>query len=128
MKRTPLKRGSKPLKSNQGLSRGTARIKPVSPKKAGRNEKYKKAKEEYIEELRVRQGLPKGAVPYCERCKERAGSDLHHKASRNGSLLWDKRYFAWLCGGIGGCHHHIHHVDPKQARLDGFFVTPKAYE
>lgn len=45
-------------------------------------------------------------------------NDLHHKAGRVGSLLYDKDYFMAVCRG---CHDYIHDY-PKEAEKKGYII------
>tara|TARA_B100001939_G_C16927365_1_gene612338 strand:+ start:1707 stop:2051 length:345 start_codon:yes stop_codon:yes gene_type:complete len=114
MKRTPLKRKT-PLK------RGTSQLKrtplnKVSKSKSSteRRNKYAKAKREYMHD----RGSKKD---YCERCEGKFGVDrldLHHKAGRAGSKIYDKEFFAVLCRS---CHDEVHKY-PKQSREEGWLI------
>jgi hypothetical protein len=114
MKRTPLKRKT-PLK------RGTSQLKRtplnrVSKSKSSkeRRNNYAKAKKEYMND----RGSKKD---FCERCEVKFGIDrldLHHKAGRAGSKIYEKEFFAVLCRS---CHDEVHKF-PKQSREEGWLI------
>ncbi|MDX2187740.1 MAG: hypothetical protein SFV32_12465 [Opitutaceae bacterium] len=111
MKRTPLKRYTR-LKSSVGLA-STSRLKPRSPKKAADDARYRRSKAEHL-----------ATHPQCmwAGCtKSKANGDLvdvHHKAGRNGPLLYCKRYFATLC------RQHHNHVEEhlSWSRANGWII------
>ena len=81
MKRTSILRRT-PLK------RGACRIKPRSQKRTADETRYRSAKAEYQREH------PRCEMLGCSRSLLRGDLiDLHHKAGRNGPLLFCKRYF-----------------------------------
>lgn len=83
-------------------------IKPVSGKQAARLRKYRIARDEYFKEN-----------PVCEYpgCSSR-NITLHHGAGRIGDLLFDKRWFKVLCGGVNG-HHTWAELHPEEAKAIG---------
>ena len=60
---------------------------------------------------------PNGAVRVCSRCG-RAASDVHHKAGREGLLLFDVRHWMAVCRP---CHTWIH-AHPKEAAQRGWLA------
>lgn len=86
------------------------RIKVVSDKKLEDLKLYRENRDEYMFKH-----------PVCEvdEC-ENPSTDLHHKAGRSGSLLWNPKYFLATC-------HHCHfiriHENPKWAREKGYILT-----
>jgi hypothetical protein len=95
------------------------RIKQISPTKKKHNELYRKAKNEYRKELCALQGRETKMGPLCERCQKNLAEDLHHKAGRNGFMLWHKPTFSLLCRP---CHNAIHFGGTTQAEMDGWIV------
>lgn len=83
-------------------------IKPISDKQAARLRKYRIARDEYFKEN-----------PVCEYpgCSSR-NITLHHGAGRIGDLLFDKRWFKSLCGGLNG-HHTWAEDHPEDAKAIG---------
>lgn len=101
-----------------------------SKKGRKRQSKYSKAASEYLKEN-----------PFCEICGREENLSIHHKAGRNGSLLWDKRYFMTTCmigyvldkmfpnsnkNHTGGCHGWIE-ANKNLAREKGWIldITPE---
>ena len=106
-----MKRG-KPLRRTP-LKRGVCRIKSRSTKKVADAARYTKAKAEYQREH------PRCEMPGCTRSLLKSDLiDLHHKAGRNGPLLYCKRYFASLCRK----HHDMVHANPQEAREHGWII------
>jgi hypothetical protein len=112
MKRSPLKRKT-PLKNGTPMKRSCVRIAPRSDRRAGQEKLYAKAKREYQAEH------PQCEFVGCTRSLLKGDLiDLHHKASRTGSLLYNEDYFASLCRQ----HHDWCHAHPSQARAAGWIV------
>jgi hypothetical protein len=95
-----LKRSNKPLKRN-------GRLRAASPKRAKQYNEYSKVKNAYL-----------SLHPQCERCKNKASHDIHHKAGRSGQWLCRYDHFAALCRQ---CHDWIH-ANGKEARRLGWIV------
>lgn len=96
-------------------------MKSRSPLKKVRQDRYAANKAEYIDELLKTQGRSIG-IPDCERCGERPGEDLHHKAGRAGVLLWHKPLFSWLCRLCHTLGPNSVHGAPEEAERDGWTV------
>lgn len=112
MKRTPLRRHTPLRRTKTTLTRGT-RVSPISDQRRDDQEKYKVAKAEWFEEH------PNCQFPGCPRSRLRGHLiDLHHKAGRNGPLLYCKRYFSSLC------RPHHDHVENhlSWARANGWVI------
>lgn len=102
----------------------------VSARGKARNAEYAKARAAFIVQhdgvCDARYNLD-GRLPWVAdprrhpfRCKLPA-TDLHHRAGRTGTLLWDKTYFSGLCVQ---CHAWAH-SNANEARRLGYLVTPK---
>lgn len=107
------------------LRSGNSRLKPFStePKKVERQGHYVSVKAEWREECIARDGYHR-----CEwhdgagnRCKRRASKHPHHKAGRDGELLYDKRFFMSICEGATGHHRRIH-TEVKESEERGFII------
>lgn len=64
------------------------------------------------------EGLAAGQLygdPYCEICRKTVPLEIHHKAGREGRLLFDARYFMAVCPD---CHRHIHANPEESYRLN----------
>jgi len=106
LRRTPLKRAGKPIKSR-------------SPKKADDDARYRVAKAEYQREH------PRCEMPRCSRSILRGDViDLHHKAGRNGPLLYCKKYFSSLCRN----HHNYIKEHMSWARANGWIIDVSTEE
>ena len=81
-------------------------MRKVSKKRAEQNRKYKKIRDQFMEEN-----------PDCERCGNYA-TEIHHKNGRNGERLLDSDYFMAICRN---CHRYIHE-HPKEAREKGWLI------
>ncbi len=89
------------------------RIAPMSVKKLQEYAKYTPIRDRYLQENKV-----------CEvdGCNNNS-NNLHHKAGRNGELLYDVRYFMACCGD---CHPRRIHFEPDYAgwaRDMGYILT-----
>ena len=80
----------------------------VSEKELKRLAKYRVARKEYITKN------PKCEFPGCESLNV----ELHHGAGRIGDLLFNKKYFKSLCGGLSG-HHQFCENNPAEAQRLG---------
>tara|TARA_Y100000310_G_scaffold339867_1_gene433908 strand:- start:3766 stop:4092 length:327 start_codon:yes stop_codon:yes gene_type:complete len=100
-RKTPLKRGTKPLKRTP--------LSPISknPRAVAKRRLYEKNKKEYLM-----------GHPNCEKCGKTGERDLHHKAGRSGTNYTDKETFMAACRA---CHDWIHQ-NPKEARAGGYLV------
>lgn len=58
-------------------------------------------------------------APLCERCGQRAATQVHHMAGRAGSALLDAEWFAALCFQ---CHEVIH-ANPAKAHAEGWMTS-----
>jgi hypothetical protein len=87
------------------LKRGSG-IRKVSKKRVAENQLYKEQRAIYMFDH-----------PRCERCP-RTASELHHRAGREGKLLYDSRFFASLCSI---CHTWVH-AHPNDARQCGLLI------
>lgn len=59
-------------------------------------------------------GLAAGQLygdPYCEICRKTVPLEIHHRAGREGRLLFDADYFMAVCPE---CHAHIH-ANPEES-------------
>ena len=113
MKRTPMKRG----KAN--WKRTPLRHKSQNPHAVERRAKYAKARKEYVKQFRVKSGTKAGYL--CEACQKvqwSHGVDLHHKAGRSGSNMYDPKTFMAVCRP---CHMWIHE-HPIEARERNWLV------
>lgn len=96
-------------------------IRPRSKKRQADERKYAKAKAEHFAEN-----------PRCQypgvRCPREVGSghvmDLHHKAGRNGPLLYCKKYFATACR----MHHDVAKSCPRASLAMGWIVKVSSDE
>ena len=104
-RKTPL-RSKTPLKRTNGLKRG-GRLRNTSPKRQREYKEYAKVRKAYLI-----------LHPKCERCKNSAASEVHHKAQRHGTLLNRYDLFAALCSQ---CHRWIHE-NGKEARKQGWII------
>lgn len=84
-------------------------IAPISDKRAEGLAKYRGERDAYLKEF------TECEVHDCNN----PSSQIHHKAGRNGSLLWDREYFMACCGV---CHPQRIHENPKWARECGYIV------
>lgn len=121
------------LKRKTPLKRG-GRLKPMSDKRRSQNVLYINAKNEWREDRIRKDGQIQcqwKGKPYADsegfgvthddlgRCIMPANQSPHHKAGREGSLLWDKRWFMAICDR----HHHIlHFEEPALARKRGYLI------
>lgn len=96
------------------------RIKSRSPRKAADDRKYIANKAAHLAEFPVCQ-YPAG-------CKCRVGGpvqmDLHHRAGRNGPLLYTRKYFATACRP----HHNLAKDKPKESRAIGWVIDVSSAE
>jgi 5-methylcytosine-specific restriction endonuclease McrA len=95
-----------PLRSNNSLKR-SGWLRGASKKRSKEYGQYNKVKNAYL-----------ALHPKCERCKNKASHDIHHKAGRNGQWLTRYEYFAALCRQ---CHDWIH-SNGKEARKQGWVI------
>lgn len=86
------------------------KISPFSDKKLEDLAKYRPLRDKYL------QDNPICEVDDCDNLT----TNLHHKASRNGSLLYDVRYFMACCSS---CHPQRIHENPEWAREKGYLIT-----
>lgn len=86
------------------------RINPFSDKKLEALAKYRPLRDKYLSDN------PTCQVDYCEN----PTTNLHHKAGRNGELLYDVRYFMACCSE---CHPQRIHENPEWAREKGYIIT-----
>lgn len=108
MKRSPIKR-----RAALRRPKVATRIKPRSDRRKVEETKYTAAKAEFQRQH------PACQMPGCKRSLLKGDLiDLHHKAGRNGPLLYCKRYFASLC------RHHHEHVENNLSwsRANGWIV------
>lgn len=86
------------------------RINNFSAKKAEDLKKYRPIRDAYLKEHR-----------YCEvhDCGK-LSTNLHHRAGRKGSLLYDTEYFMACCST---CHPQRIHENPEWARENGYILT-----
>ncbi len=114
---TPLKRGTKKLKSSgKPLARSgrlSAKRKQPSPVLVERDRLYREA----LAEIRAERG-PGCEVPRCRRLH----TDPHHTHGRHGSNLYDKTKIKMVCRK---CHDQLHH-DPAWGREIGF-MQPRPF-
>lgn len=111
-RRTPLCRGVAPARSGNGLRRA-GRISSRSKRREEDDEKYRAAKAEHFREH------PGCQMPGCRRSLLRGHLiDLHHKAGRNGPLLYHRPYFSSLCRE----HHDYVEEHLSWARANGWIV------
>lgn len=98
MKRTPLKRSTKPLKRTL--------LAPVSKKRKKILTDYTALRKEYL-----------SIMQQCERCGVRKSRDIHHTEGRGSNT---NRIETWraVCRP---CHDWIH-ANPSQAREEGWLV------
>lgn len=68
---------------------------------------YAQAREEYLNEN-----------PICERCHTKHSDQIHHKAGRVSSLLFNKKFFMAVCDP---CHKYIE-MNPNEAKEKGWSV------
>jgi hypothetical protein len=91
------------------------RLSHRSPSKAGADRKYAVAKAAHFAEHPGCQH-PDG----CRRSLRHGDlMDLHHRAGRNGPLLYNREYFATACRA----HHDLAKSDPIGSRANGWVVT-----
>jgi hypothetical protein len=96
------------------------RIRARSPKKRADDAKYARAKEAHFAEF-PRCQHPDG----CTRSLLRGDPmDLHHRAGRNGPLLYCKRYFATACRH----HHDLAKTQISASRANGWIVDVSSEE
>lgn len=90
------------------------RIKQVSAARAEGLKKYAKAKAEHFAEF------PHCQYPWGCQCTLQRGDkmDLHHRAGRNGPLLWTRKYFATACRR----HHELAKSEPGRSRRIGWVM------
>lgn len=100
-RRTPLKPGKHPLRRR-------------SPSTAADDRKYTYNKAAHLAEH------PFCQYPGCGRM----AVDLHHKAGRNGPLLWFPKYFASACRP----HHNLAKEKPKESRAIGWIIDVSSAE
>lgn len=55
----------------------------------------------------------------CERCHNKHSDALHHKAGREGKMLYNQRYFMSVCNS---CHDYIH-ANPNESMEKGWLIT-----
>lgn len=91
------------------------KIKPVSDKRAGEINQYRKQRAEFLKKN------PCCAIglPGCSGCDERF-HNVHHTRGRENNLLLDEKY--WINACIF-CHDRIHTTDSKWAYDNGFLVS-----
>lgn len=87
-------------------------IKPVSDKQKVRLARYRVVRDEYMKKNAVCEAQIANVCTY-------KATDLHHKKSRIGDLLWDVTYFSALCSN---CHIWVHEND-AEARELGFLLS-----
>lgn len=87
------------------------RIAPISESKKLDLKLYKQAREEYLSD-----------TPFCERCQIRHELEIHHKAGRIGSLLFNKKYFMAVCRD---CHIYIEN-NVTESKLKGWSINRTA--
>lgn len=104
MKRTPLKRGNKPLKRSPLKSKG--RLRPRSQKRERQYAEYRPRREAFLQEH------PRCQAPNCTN----PSVDIHHIAKRNGARLTDETKWLAVCRG---CHDLIER-DREWAYQNGF--------
>lgn len=118
MKRTPLKRKTPLRNSGTGLKRtamkrSCVRIAPRSERRAAEEKLYAQARKEYLS------AHPQCEFPGCARSLLRGDLiDLHHKAGRNGPLLYCQEYFAALCRP----HHNYVEEHLSWSRAQGWIL------
>jgi len=57
--------------------------------------------------------------PVCDVCIACMATEIHHRAKRDGLLLFDTRYWASVCRG---CHISIH-ADEAKAKKEGWILN-----
>lgn len=99
------------LKAKKGFKKKAQKLNNVSERRKKENAIYAQARKAYLL-----------ANPHCERCLSNGvitpTSDLHHKAGREGKLLFHAGYFASLCRS---CHSWVH-ANASQAEEDGWII------
>lgn len=100
----------KKLSTNKPKPQPKKSILPVSKKRMEELAKYRPLRDKYLQDN-----------PMCEvdDCNN-VSTNLHHKAGRNGSLLYDVRYFMACCDD---CHPRRIHENPEWARENGYIIT-----
>lgn len=98
MKRTALR------KSNRRMKRTPLR--KISKK--GRMARYYQIRKPFIE-----------ANPMCQICRNFSATDVHHRKSRRGNLLFDTTWWMALCRC---CHSEKVHGDVENAKKMGWLV------
>lgn len=112
IRRTPLARGTSQLRRT--------RLASVSPSKRDDLALYYERKAEHFAE-HPRCQHPDG----CTRSILKGHAmDLHHRAGRNGPLLYCKKYFATACRA----HHDLAKSHPKESRANGWIVDVSSEE
>lgn len=95
------------------------RLKSRSTKRRSDENRYSKAKAEHFKEH------PNCAWPQCTRSVRKGHElDIHHKAGRNGPLLYERRYFCTLCRR----HHDYVESHLSWARANGWIVDLSSQE
>jgi len=96
------------------------RLRSRSPKKAADDRKYAAEKTAHFAEH------PRCQWPLGCSCSIGSGAiiDLHHKAGRNGPLLYTRKYFATACRK----HHDIAKSDPILSRRIGWVIDVSSEE
>jgi 5-methylcytosine-specific restriction endonuclease McrA len=84
-----------------------SRLRRTSKKRATQNRAYSKLRKEFL--LRRL---------YCDICKTKPVSHVHHKDGREGLLLVDLSKWMALCFD---CHRRVH-ANPKWARDQGYLI------
>lgn len=117
-RRTPLRSFSAKAKPGAALKR-RARPRCRSVKRAEDEQKYSVAKAEY------QRAHPRCQMPGCTRSLLKGDIvDLHHKAGRNGPLLYCQTYFSSLCR-----EHHDYVGEHKTwARANGWIIDVSSEE
>lgn len=103
-RKTPWVRKPAPMKRQ-------ARLKPRSDKKAAWVEQYLAEKER-----RMALQIAERGATWCQKCTEPKPVEGHHPGGQNGARIM---VFFLICNP---CHHEIHFVSPRQARLDGWLT------
>ena len=103
MRRTALRRSTKRLRRTP--------LRKVS-KKSERMKKYYALRKKWIEGAGRQFQL-------CQICLSKFGTDVHHRKSRRGNLLFDTDWWMWLCRD---CHMNRVHGDVKTAKKNGWLV------
>lgn len=110
-RRTGLKRSVFKRTSTTPKQRGGLRSR--SPRKKTANAKYEAAKQEHFRES------PGCQFPGCCRSLRKGDlCDLHHKAGRNGPLLYRREFFATLCRE----HHEYVENNLSWSRENGWII------